>query len=40
VDRLIALETAVKRAQLTMLIRIRNALTPRQVETLMSIRGR
>jgi hypothetical protein len=40
VDRLIALETAVKRAQLTMLIRIRNALTPRQIETLMAIRGR
>jgi hypothetical protein len=40
IDRLIAMETAVKRAQLAMLIRIRNALTPRQVETLLSIRSR
>jgi hypothetical protein len=38
VDRLIGLETAVKRAQLTMLIRIRNALTPAQREMLRDLR--
>jgi hypothetical protein len=38
VERLIELETAVKRAQLSMLIRIRNNLTPRQVEMLLAIR--
>ena len=38
VDRLIVLEAGVKRAQLSMLIRIRNALTPGQLEMLQSLR--
>jgi Spy/CpxP family protein refolding chaperone len=37
-ERLIAQETAVKRAQLSMLIRIRNVLTPEQREVLISRR--
>lgn len=38
-DRLITHETAVKRAQLSMLIRIRNTLTPEQRVMLQVIRG-
>jgi len=37
-DRMIMYETAVKRAQLSMLIRIRNTLTPEQRETLQYLR--
>lgn len=39
-ERLIMHETAVKRAQLSMLIRIRNVLTPEQRSTLLEIRQR
>jgi Spy/CpxP family protein refolding chaperone len=39
-ERLIGYETAVKRAQLAMLIRIRNVLTPAQREMLTEVRGR
>jgi Spy/CpxP family protein refolding chaperone len=40
VDKMIGYETAVKRAQLTMLIRIRNALTPAQRTMLQEVRRR
>jgi Spy/CpxP family protein refolding chaperone len=40
INKLLELESTVKRAHLTALVRIKNALTPQQVEQLTSLRGR
>lgn len=39
-DKVMSLEHEIKRTQLTMLIRLKNQLTPAQINTLMSIRDR
>jgi Spy/CpxP family protein refolding chaperone len=39
-DKIMSLEHDIKRAQLTLLIRLKNILTPAQVAKLMSFRGR
>jgi len=38
-DKIMSLEREIKRAQLTLLVRIKNALTPAQIAKLTSLRG-
>ena len=39
-DKIMSLEREMKRAQLTLLVRLKNLLTPAQVAKLMAVRGR